>query len=142
MYYTSLFCDTQRVQRVLNREGIFLSLRLRNGEDTVVLLFCCPVFSSSFIQSCKAAVWCHPSQSACTSRAALIGRNDLRMSLATLIHFSPCDPSALLFSHEPLVLCSDADESRPRIVPFSLQPLCQIIYRRFTYTVCFHMRPI
>lgn len=54
----------------------------------VVLLFCCPVFFSSFIQSCKAAAWCHQSQSACTSCSALIGCNDLRMSLHTLICFS------------------------------------------------------
>lgn len=61
---------------------------LRNGEDTVVLLFCSPVFVSSFIQSCKAAVWCHQSQSLATSCAPLIGCNDLRMSLRTLIRFS------------------------------------------------------
>lgn len=53
------------------------------------LLFCCPVFFfCSFIQSCKAAVWCHQSQSVCTSCTALIGCNDLRMSLHTLICFS------------------------------------------------------
>ena len=74
----------------LKREqrGAFFSPLVRNGEDTVVLLFCCPVFFSSFIQSCKAAVWCHQSQSVCTSCTALIGCNDLRMSLHTLICFS------------------------------------------------------
>lgn len=72
-----------------NRVDIFVpSPLLRNGEDTVVLLFRCPVFFSSFIQSCKAAVWCHQSQSVCTSCAALIGCNDLRMSLRTLMCFS------------------------------------------------------
>lgn len=76
--------------RALKREqrGAFFSPLVRNGEDTVVLLFCCPVFFSSFIQSCKAAVWCHQSQSVCTSCTALIGCNDLRMSLHTLICFS------------------------------------------------------
>lgn len=71
-----------------NRRGAFFSLWVRNGEDTAVLLCRCPLFFSSFIQSCKAAVWCHQSQSACTSCAALIGCNDLRMSLHTLICFS------------------------------------------------------
>ena len=72
----------------MRTERAFFSLWVRNGEDTVVLLFCCPVFFSSFIQSCKAAVCCHQSQSVCTSCAALIGCNDLRMSLHTLICFS------------------------------------------------------
>lgn len=55
-----------------------------------ILWFCCSaaVFFSSFIQSCKAAVWYHQSQSLCTSCASLIGCNDLRMSLRTLICFS------------------------------------------------------
>lgn len=69
-----------------NREGIFLYGW--GMERTLVLLFHGPVFFSSFIQSCKAAVWCHQSQSVCTSCTALIGRNDLRMSLHTLICFS------------------------------------------------------
>lgn len=107
-------------------EREFFSLWVRNGEDTVVLLFCCPLFFSSFIQSCKAAVWCYQSQLVCTSCSALIGHNDLRMSLYTLICFSlwPICFSILPWAAGVFTMDTQAGSSHAPLTPHHLTIRC------------------
>lgn len=82
--------------------------RQTDSEDSVFLWSCflrgvLSVSFSSLIQSCKAAVCRHQSQSRlCTSCRPLIGRNDPWMArrACTHTHTHSCDPSASVFCHQ------------------------------------------